>query len=417
MNLEIASLVALFLAIVLGFLRKSNVGIISIGFAMVIGLIYKVDPKEIMDGFSSSLFLQMVGITFLFSIINENGTLAIFANAAVKLVGKKKFLIPVVMFVIGFILCGVGPGAIPTLAIMPVLAVPVAISAGLNPIMVALIGQMGAESARMSGLTPEAAVVRELMEAQGLNGNTHLIGLCLLITEIALALITYIYYKGWQITEPAMEKNTQNVNIKRSQVYSIVGLLIMLVGVLFFSWNTGLTGFLIGSILVMIGAGSEKKGIANIPWNVILMVIGVGILMNIITVSGGIDVMVAGMQKIMGPNTAVPCMAIASGVMSLFSSGLGVVFPTLIPTASALASHVDVSAIELVSVIVIGGTVSGFSPVSTAGALVMAAVSQNQTTVEKHPQNKIFIELFGIALVALLITVIFSLIGIYGWIV
>src|SRR5699024_4173636 len=104
MNLEIASLVALFLAIVLGFLRKSNVGIISIGFAMVIGLIYKVDPKEIMDGFSSSLFLQMVGITFLFSIINENGTLAIFANAAVKLVGKKKFLIPVVMFVIGFIL-------------------------------------------------------------------------------------------------------------------------------------------------------------------------------------------------------------------------------------------------------------------------------------------------------------------------
>ncbi len=416
MNLGIISLIALLTAIIIGFVRNVNVGILCMGFSMVLGLVFGLDAKEILSGFSSSLFIQMVGITYLFAIINSNGTLELLARKMVGLVGKKKALIPFVMYILGFLICAVGPGAIPSLAIIPVIAIPVAVSARINPIMTAIIGDLGVMSGRMSPLTPESAVVRELMEEQGLTGNTIPIMISLTITALIVAVLVYIYYKGWKVEKREDKTEEALPKFNGKQWLSLAGLLILAVGVLFFSWNVGLTGFLAGSVLIVLGCGEEKKAIKGIPWNVILMVLGVGILMNVISLSGGIDIMVASLEKIMGHRTAAMIMAITAGFMSFFSSGLGVVFPTLIPTASGLASGLGVGAVELVSVIVIGGTVSGFTPISTTGALIMAGVAQQEGAEEKFPQNRLFVELFAVSFIALAVLAIMAVIGVYGWI-
>ncbi|MBD9018369.1 MAG: citrate transporter [Coprococcus comes] len=416
MNLGIISLIALLAAIIIGFVRNANVGILCMGFSMVLGLVFGQDAKEILSGFSSSLFIQMVGITYLFAIINSNGTLELLAHKMVGMVGKKKALIPFVMYILGFLICAVGPGAIPSLAIIPVIAIPVAVSAGINPIMTAIIGDLGVMSGRMSPLTPEAAVVRELMEEQGLVGNTIPIMTGMTITALIVVVLVYIYYKGWKVEKREDETEEALPKFNGKQWLSLAGLLILAVGVLFFSWNVGLTGFLVGSVLIVLGCGEEKKAIKGIPWNVILMVLGVGILMNVISISGGIDIMVAGLEKIMGHRTAAMIMAITAGFMSFFSSGLGVVFPTLIPTASGLASGLGVGAVELVTVIVIGGTVSGFTPISTTGALIMAGVAQQENAEEKFPQNRLFVELFAVSFIALAVLAIMAVIGVYGWI-
>lgn len=416
MNLGIISLIALLAAIIIGFVRNANVGILCMGFSMVLGLVFGLDAKEILSGFSSSLFIQMVGITYLFAIINSNGTLELLAHKMVGMVGKKKALIPFVMYILGFLICAVGPGAIPSLAIIPVIAIPVAVSAGINPIMTAIIGDLGVMSGRMSPLTPESAVVRELMEEQGLTGNTIPIMISLTITALIVAVLVYIYYKGWKVEKREDKTEEALPKFNGKQWLSLAGLLILAVGVLFFSWNVGLTGFLVGSVLIVLGCGEEKKAIKGIPWNVILMVLGVGILMNVISLSGGIDIMVAGLEKIMGHRTAAMIMAITAGFMSFFSSGLGVVFPTLIPTASGLASGLGVGAVELVTVIVIGGTVSGFTLISTTGALIMAGVAQQENAEEKFPQNRLFVELFAVSFIALAVLAIMAVIGVYGWI-
>ena len=416
MNLGIISLIALLAAIIIGFVRNANVGIMCMGFSMVLGLVFGLDAKEILSGFSSSLFIQMVGITYLFAIINSNGTLELLARKMVRLVGKKKALIPFVMYILGFLICAVGPGAIPSLAIIPVIAIPVAVSAGINPIMTAIIGDLGVMSGRMSPLTPEAAVVRELMEDQGLVGNTIPIMIGMTITALIVVVLVYIYYKGWKVEKHEEEKEEVLPKFNGKQWLSLAGLIILAVGVLFFSWNVGLTGFLVGSVLIVLGCGEEKKAIKGIPWNVILMVLGVGILMNVISLSGGIDIMVSALEKIMGHRTAAMIMAVTAGFMSFFSSGLGVVFPTLIPTATGLASGLGVGAVELVTVIVIGGTVSGFTPISTTGALIMAGVAQQENAEEKFPQNRLFVELFAVSFIALAVLAIMAVIGVYGWI-
>ena len=416
MNLGLLSLAALLAAIIIGFIRKCNVGILCMGFAMLLSIMFGVNTKDLIKGFSSSLFIQMVGITYLFSIIQGNGTLELLARKMVGLTGKRTHLIPFVMYVLGFIICAVGPGAIPSLAIIPVIAIPVAISAGINPIMTAIIGDLGVMSGRMSPLTPESAVVRELMEAQGLVGNTVPIMISLTITCLVTMALVYIYYKGWITDTSKIDALGKTEKFNRIQLGSLLGLIVLTVGALFLSWNVGLTGFLVGTVLIVFGCGNEKKSIQAIPWNVILMVLGVGILMNVISLSGGIDIMVAALESIMGQRTAAMIMAVTAGFMSFFSSGLGVVFPTLIPVSGGLASALGVNAVELVTVIVIGGTVSGFTPISTTGALIMAGVAQQEDAEEKFPQNRLFIELFAVSVIALFVLAVFAFIGIYGWI-
>lgn len=332
----------------------------------------------------------------------------------VRLVGTKTHLIPFVMYILGCIVCAIGPGAIPSLAIIPVIAIPVAVSAGVNPIMTAIIGDLGVMSGRMSPLTPESAVVRELMKQQGLEANTIPIMICLTFTALICVVLVYIYYKGWKVEKVEATTKEKLPSFEPKQWLSILGLVVLAVGALFFSWNVGFTGFLVGSILIVLGCANEKKAISAIPWNVILMVLGVGILMNVITISGGIDIMVAALEKVMNKTIAAMVMGVVAGIMSFFSSGLGVVFPTLIPTAAGLSGGLGVSAIELVSVIVIGGTVAGFTPVSTTGALIMAGVSQQKDAEEKFPQNRMFIELFSVSFIALGVLAIVAFSGVYN---
>lgn len=414
MNLAVISLVLLLAAIVIGFVRNVNVGILSIGFAMILTLLFPdtLSTKDVVSGFSTSLFVQMVGVTYLFAIINGNGTLELLAKKIVNKVPAR--MIPFVMFLIGMVLSAVGPGSIPCLAIIPVIAIPISISAGINPIMTAIIGDMGAMAGRMSPLTPEAAVVRGLMEEQNLNGNTVPIMICTIVTTLICAALVYIYYRGWKVEKP-MQADEKEVLPKFTwqQMVSIAGLLLLAFGVLVLSWNVGLTGFLIGSVLCILGCGKEKKAIAGVPWNVIIMVLGVGILMNVISLSGGVDLLVSALEKVMGEKSAAPVIALLAGIMSFFSSGLGVVFPTLVPICGGLASGIGADGVYLVAMVVIGGTIAGYTPISTTGALIMAGVAQQKDSEKRFPQNKMFLELFAVSFINLAVLAVMAMTGVY----
>lgn len=415
MNLGLLSLILLLVAIIIGFVRNVNVGILSIGFAMVLTLLFKdqIAAADVIGGFGTSLFIQMVGVTYLFAIIYGNGTLELLAKKIVNLVPAHA--IPFVMFIIGMVLSAAGPGSIPCLAIIPVIAIPISVSAGINPIMTSIIGDMGAMAGRMSPLTPEAAVVRGLMEKQGMDGNTVPIMVCTAVTSVVCCVFVYIYYKGWKVDKTAVTGEKEVLSKFTVQQYlSLAGLLVLAFGVLVLSWNVGLTGFLIGSVLCIFGCGEEKKAVKEIPWNVIIMVLGVGMLMNIVSLSGGVDILVSALQSVMNIKTANPIMAILSGLMSFFSSGLGVVFPTLVPICGSLASGIGADGVYLVAMVVIGGTIAGYTPISTTGALIMAGVAQQEDAEKLFPQNKLFVELFAVSIINLIVLAVMAAFGVYG---
>lgn len=93
MNLAIISLIVLVMVVAIGFIKKVNLGFLSLGVAFILGTIGDMSAKEISNGFSSSMFVTLVGVTFLFGMASNNGTLELFSKKIVALVGKNTVLI------------------------------------------------------------------------------------------------------------------------------------------------------------------------------------------------------------------------------------------------------------------------------------------------------------------------------------
>lgn len=257
-NLAIISLLAIFIAIIIGFYKKTNVGIIMVAFAFILSLTYHIPTAKLFKGFSVSLFLTMLGVTYLFSILHNNKTLEILSKKIVGSVHKRN-LLPVAIYIVGFALCSVGPGAIPVLAIVPVIAIPIAFQARLNPIMMAIIGQCGVFGGRMTQITPEGVLVMELMEKQKLTPDLFPVWLCLFLTSVVMAIVCYVWYRGWRFDDLNIG-NVDSMNPvapKFTTIHwcSLAGLVALILCAVVFSLNVGLTAFVIGALLSALGAG------------------------------------------------------------------------------------------------------------------------------------------------------------------
>lgn len=66
--MAIFSLLLLLLAIALGFIRKMNTGLLAFAFALLLGKLAGITDKEIIKGFNYSLFIMLLGVTYLFSL-------------------------------------------------------------------------------------------------------------------------------------------------------------------------------------------------------------------------------------------------------------------------------------------------------------------------------------------------------------
>lgn len=124
MSISFVALVFLFGAIALGFVKKSNVGLISLGAVLVLGKLGKLPVGKLYGGFPGKLFLTLLGTMFFFALLQENGTLDKASKKLTRLCGTKVFLVPIVIYLVSFVLSAIGPGAISVQTVMVLFAVP-----------------------------------------------------------------------------------------------------------------------------------------------------------------------------------------------------------------------------------------------------------------------------------------------------
>ncbi len=139
------------------------------------------------------------------------------------------------------------------------------------------------------------------------------------------------------------------------------------------------------------------------------MVLGMGALLGVVNTMGGIDLMGNTLSSIMSASTAAPIMGISAGLLSMVSSALGVVYPTMMPMCAGIANQLgNVHPAALMAAVGAGGSLSGITPLSTGGALALAALGSNLKEFDKNKENKAFVQLFIMAAVGLLITAVVS---------
>lgn len=419
MNLEIISLLMLLGAIIIGFFRKSNVGIIAILFAVILGYGSQMfSSNKIISGFSGSLFLTLAGVTLLFSIVRSNGALELLMKKIISKTGKMVVLVPVIFFIFSWVVSAAGPGLIPTAALVVMLAIPIAHETGFSPVMLSIIGVHAADAGRFTMLTTEGNLVTDLLADQGFTENIMFeINLSVTILAVILSVVAWVYYKGYKVNASSVniQKNEEKFTVQ--QILSLVGMLVMALLILVFNFQTGLAAFAVASVLILLKVCDESEAIKGIPWGTILLVTGVGVLMNLVIELGGIELLSGYLASIMTPATASALSAITAGVMSWFSSTLGVVIPTLVPTVGSLIERVGgpVTVLELVAAIGFASSSAGLSPASTAGALTMGAIQGDPEFSKQYPADKLFVELFAWAAVSIVLIAAIALTGYFRW--
>lgn len=410
---DIISLVLFIVVILLAFFRKVNVGVVAVTFGVVMVRIFGLTDKDLIGGFSTSMFTTLVGITLLFAAITQTGALDLLARKIIALAGNKMWVLPIMVYIAGFVIAGfviagVGPGAVPALAIIPALAAIIAVEVGFNPLMLVLIGEQGLMAGRMTPITPEAAIITGAAAEANIANVMPTILVCQTLVTIVSSFVFWFIFKGHKVKQPLnpIERGTlEKFNAK--QIIALLSIVLMLVLLIFVKVNIGVAAFAVAGLLFLFGVADDGKALKSLPWGTIVMVLAVGSLLNIVNKMGGIDLMSNALAKIMTKGTATPFMGISAALLSLVSSALGVVYPTMMPMCADIAAQVGgVNPVALMAAVGAGGSLSGISPLSTGGALAMAALATALPNRTKEDENKTFVQLFiyaGLAIVILIV--------------
>lgn len=412
MGIALVSLIILVLVIFIGFFRKINVGLVAILAVTIFGTFIGEKDSLIIKGFSSSLFIMLLGVSFLCSIGITNGSLELMSKKILKLSGGYAFIAPILIYIIGFGIAAIGPGCVPALGIVAALSLPLGKSTGYDSVMLAIIGEIGSFTGRFSPITPESLLIQKLTEPQGITNYQSIILIYASVTTIILSVIIFIIFKGYKVKTQKMEQN-EIPSFNKNQIFTLIGFLIVIIACTFYKRNVGLISFAVGILLILIKAADEKAVFKAISWSTLLMITGFGMLMDIVILVGGVSLLSDSLAKIMTPHTAVAIQGLTGGIMSWFSSAIGVVWPTLVPTVGSIANSVGVPADSLISILCLTASFAGLSPASTGGGLIMAA-NATDPDFTKEKENKLFIKLFAISVLMVVLIVIAALFGLYS---
>lgn len=413
--MALLSLLFLLLAIFLGFVRKMNTGLLCIAFALVLGRMSGVSDAVIMKGFNSSLFIMLLGVTYLFSMAQINGSLDLLAQKVIALAGRRVYLIPIIIYVFSIVLAALGPGSVPTMAIMMVFSMSLAAEMKISPVLLSTLTVLGACAGGLSPLAATGIIGANLCAEFGLTGIENDFLLNGVFSFTVYAVIVYVWLGGYKlrVAEDVGEKVIPSFN--RKQLLTIAGIVAMVFMVMLLHINVGLVSFAVAAVLSFLRVSEEAKAIRHIPWNTLLLITGVGVLMQLIIDLGGINILSAALVSIMSAKSAAAVMGLTSGIMSWFSSSSGVVMPTLLPTVPHIAQQLGgVNELELASSITTISHVAAISPLSTGGALALAAYASAANANQKQQQN-LFMKMFGVSALGVSVLCVFSYFGMFHW--
>ncbi len=384
----ILALVALF---VIGTVLPINMGALAYVAAWLVGMYaLDLDEKEILAGVSGDLILTLIGVTYLFAIANNNGTVDVIVRTAVRAVGGRVALIPWVMFAVTAVLTGIGAVSPAACAIIGPIALGFAGRYGISPLMMGMFVVHGAQAGGFSPISVYGAITNSAMETAGLPSSEITVFLASLVVNTIMAAILFVVLGGRELMsrrvdpDEAVEKDDSSpagggattktetqTGVRLDQVLTLVAFLAVAVIALAFDKNIGFVAITAAVILTMLSPNEHKDAVKQVAWPTVLLVAGVSTYATILTTAGSPEFVgnwAAGLGAV-AIGALVLCYV--GGVVSAFASSTALL-PVIIPIAVPLIADGGINAAMFVAALAVASTIVDVSPFSTNGALMLA---------------------------------------------
>lgn len=385
MSLAWVSVAALAIAVLLSCVTAINVGLLSMAMAMLVGVyLGGMSLGAVLDGFPVPLFVTLVGITYLFSIAETNGTLAALTARAVRLCRGHAGALPVMFFVVGFVVATIGAGATPASALLAGPAMAVAARASVPPMLMVIMTGNGALAGTLSPFAPTGVVAHGVMERIGLGGVEWQTFALNAFAHAVVGIGGFLLLGGWRLfgRGPRVAAAVEAAPpFQGRHVMTAVGIGVLIVAVAGLGFDVGLVALTTAVVLTLLRAADESKAIKAMPWGVIVMVTGVTVLVRMMEEAQGLALITSGIAGLSTPATIEPIVAFGTGLVSVYSSTSGVVLPAFLPMAPDLAARLGgLDPLSIAWTMNVSASLVDLSSLSTVGALYIAGLPPGSDT-------------------------------------
>lgn len=425
--LSVAIILAIALAIFLGYKTKINTGLFCIVFAYIIGcFVMGLKPKQVIGYWPTSTMFVILSVSLFYNFAAINGTLEKMSGALLYACRKFPGLLPYALLAVAVILSVMGATYFTVLAFLAPITLVICDESRMDKLTGAVAINCGALAGGNFPTSNLGVIFRGLadtaFEASPDVAAVETFGMEMKIflfsVLFSLVLVTIFRFgfkenrnigKGVTFKKPEVFTKDQKITLSLMMIMMVVVLIFPLMQILM-SGNAaiqyisskvdvGLVAIVFAVIALLLKLAPQKEALAKIPWNTIVMIAGAGMLIAVAVEAGTIDAL----STWIGSNVPKPLVPIAfsivGAIMSFFSSTTGVVAPALFPLIPNLAASAGLTSSALFACTIIGAQSSAISPFSSGGSLILGS------TPKEEDRNMLFNRLL---MVAVTISVLFG---------
>ena len=439
MSAPVLSIIILAAMFLLATVLPLNMGALAFVGAFLLGaVVLGMSTNDILANFPGGLFLTIVGVTYLFAIAQNNGTIDLLVRGAVKLVGSRVALIPWVMFAITAVITAVGALSPAAVAIIAPIALSFAGKYKISPLLMGMMVIHGAQAGGFSPIAVYGVTVNGILAKTDLAFSPTALFLSSLVFNTLIALVLFVVLGGRALlsskvshfVEQAAEARmavsvgakagdvsfkgfgsgmygprdpagdgvaaTKERSDRIPQLVTIGGLIALAVIALGFKVDVGFVSITIAIVLALVSPAAQKGAINKISWSTVLLICGMLTFVGVLEEAGTIEFVSNGVAGMGMPLLAALLICYIGAVVSTFASSTAIL-AALIPLAVPFLSTGEIGAIGVICALAVSATIVDVSPFSTNGALVLANAPEG---VDKDRFYKKILGYSGIVIVA-----------------
>lgn len=390
-------MIAILLAIAIGYKTKINIGLFAIVFAYLIGSFgLDLTASQVVNFWPIKIFLIIFAVTLFYNVAMVNGALEKLASHLLYACRNFPILLPLAIFASATVIAALGAGFYTVLAFMAPMTLLLCQKTGMSKI----IGGMAVNYGALAGanfMTSQSGVIfRGIMEgvgvepAQAFTNSTAIFVTTLIVPIVVIGSYLLFNHKKLNINITAEKPAPFDPKQKQSLILIITLMAVVLIipilnlimphnhliTILSSKVDIGFMAIIFAVISLLLKLADEKKVVAMVPWGTLIMICGVGMLIEVAIQAGVINELSDWVSTTI-PFWVIPvAMCVIGAFMSLFASTLGVVTPALFPIVPAIAVATGYNPTVLFVCIVVGAQASAISPFSSGGSLILGSTPQ-----------------------------------------
>jgi len=409
MTIEIFALIGLVAVFAISALRNVHMGALALVFSFIVGIfLVQESLDDVLGGFPVDALIILLGITYLFGLAHETGTIDWLVDRSLALIGNRVALLPWGLWAIATLVACLGTSHA-AFAVVPI-AMTLAHSHRINSTMMGIAMSSAIVGGALAPTSIVGITVMSVARSSDIPYNPALMfGLSIGINALVVT-VAFFMFGGRELIQRTraardggstggdapldgtgggvavaerVEAPAATKRLTPMQLLVLISIPVLIASFFLLTLaevdvNLGVVALTIAVVIALIDPKIGKSAMKRIDWNTILLLGGIITYVGVLTRLGAIDQLGEAARSVSSPLVAALVICVVAALVSAFASTIGII-GALVPLAVPLL--VPGGGLEMTGFIyalAISASLVDCAPFGTTGATIVAS------TVEEH---------------------------------